>query len=530
MFQKLVSNLPYSPALVGQLGFYAKRLRQEQVTRRLGLLFTVLALVVQSFAIIQPPEAANAAGYRDCSQNAVINCGAVSMSEFNQKYKQNATGDLVSVYNHFGITSAMIASGNAKVGEAQKNGNVVVGGRVVATGVHSLGRQNITGTRTPTVIAGKTYYSSPSQQIFASNSITVFAFFGANGQFIAAIMLSCGNPISAVPVPVEKPKPTPATACSALNLAVVDRTHFTLAAQSTASNGATISAYNFTVKDSKGQVSFQSTVASKATSAKTATFALATPGAYSATVIVLTSLGNKTGPSCAKVLTVVPPAMCSLKPDVVATSPECKPCIGDSGIWYKDVRCIPDVTHHKKAVNLTQNSADATKVIAQAGDRILYTLTVTNSGKAPATQLVSDKIDDVLEYSSLQDNGGGTFSSTAGTIDFGSPTVKPGETITRSFTVQVVNSIPSTPQGEANPASFDCKMANIFGDTTIIDVNCPPAKTVESVVKQLPSTGPGENMIFGTVILMVVTYFFVRSRQTTKEVRLIRHDFNMGTI
>ena len=30
MFRKLVSNLAFSPALVGQLGFYAKRLRKEE--------------------------------------------------------------------------------------------------------------------------------------------------------------------------------------------------------------------------------------------------------------------------------------------------------------------------------------------------------------------------------------------------------------------------------------------------------------------------------------------------------------------
>ena len=60
MFRNIVSNLPFSPALVGQLGFYAKRLRKEEATRRLGLIFTVLALVVQSFAVFQAPEPVNA--------------------------------------------------------------------------------------------------------------------------------------------------------------------------------------------------------------------------------------------------------------------------------------------------------------------------------------------------------------------------------------------------------------------------------------------------------------------------------------
>jgi len=54
MFRKIVSNLAFSPALVGQLGFYAKRLRREEATRRVGLIFTALALVVQGFAVFTP--------------------------------------------------------------------------------------------------------------------------------------------------------------------------------------------------------------------------------------------------------------------------------------------------------------------------------------------------------------------------------------------------------------------------------------------------------------------------------------------
>ena len=65
MFRKLVSNLSFSPALVGQLGFYAKRLRKEETTRRLGLIFTALALIVQSFTMLQASEPASAADATD---------------------------------------------------------------------------------------------------------------------------------------------------------------------------------------------------------------------------------------------------------------------------------------------------------------------------------------------------------------------------------------------------------------------------------------------------------------------------------
>lgn len=60
MFRKIVSNLHFSPSLVGQLGFYAKKLRNEEATRRLGLVFVILALAVQSLAMFQPAESANA--------------------------------------------------------------------------------------------------------------------------------------------------------------------------------------------------------------------------------------------------------------------------------------------------------------------------------------------------------------------------------------------------------------------------------------------------------------------------------------
>jgi hypothetical protein len=52
MFRKLVSNLSFSPALVGQIAFYAKRLKKEETTRRLGLLFTVFALIIQAFVVL----------------------------------------------------------------------------------------------------------------------------------------------------------------------------------------------------------------------------------------------------------------------------------------------------------------------------------------------------------------------------------------------------------------------------------------------------------------------------------------------
>jgi uncharacterized repeat protein (TIGR01451 family) len=65
MFKKIISNLPFSPALVSQIGLYSKKLRKEKAIRRLSLVFVILTLIIQSFAVFQPPESANAADSTD---------------------------------------------------------------------------------------------------------------------------------------------------------------------------------------------------------------------------------------------------------------------------------------------------------------------------------------------------------------------------------------------------------------------------------------------------------------------------------
>ncbi|MFZ1243168.1 MAG: hypothetical protein WAQ22_03430, partial [Candidatus Saccharimonas sp.] len=68
-------------------------------------------------------------------------------------------------------------------------------------------------------------------------------------------------------------------------------------------------------------------------------------------------------------------------------------------------------------------------------------------------------------------------------------------------------------------------------NTVSINVDCPvEKKVVEQVVSELPHTGPRENIIFAGVTFAVVAYFYARSRQLKKEVRLIRRNFNAGTI
>jgi LPXTG-motif cell wall-anchored protein len=73
-------------------------------------------------------------------------------------------------------------------------------------------------------------------------------------------------------------------------------------------------------------------------------------------------------------------------------------------------------------------------------------------------------------------------------------------------------------------------MTNSYGTTIDVPVNCPPPKIIEQTVSQLPKTGPTDNIIFGGIIAAIVVFFYARSRQLSKEVRLVRREFNTGTL
>ncbi|HVI69035.1 MAG TPA: hypothetical protein VM581_01110, partial [Magnetospirillaceae bacterium] len=112
MFRKLVSNLPFSPALVGQLGFYAKRLRKEQITRKLGLFFTIFAIIIQSFAVFSPAEQVSAS-----TGSSIIEGGIKSIGDILNVYDAGAKGqnDYKDIMDYLGVTRAEIAAMNGSL-------------------------------------------------------------------------------------------------------------------------------------------------------------------------------------------------------------------------------------------------------------------------------------------------------------------------------------------------------------------------------------------------------------------------------
>lgn len=618
MFRKIVSNLPFSPALVGQLGFYARRLRKEEATRKLGLIITALALVVQSFAVFNPPEAANASSSAD-----FVSGGVSSVQEFLKYYDRNHNG-IKSIYDSLGIKRSEIKDAKRTViGENSRYNWSKTSLYSYAQGQRSWDYGNGTAFYRPMRL---TQQGGDSHPVFASQSASMGWF---------AIKIDCGNLITANPPNPPEPEPVsptascknlsvsriapkknkfkfvakattkngakvkayiyeiqrfntpettlrsnstkdtdtitysqekpgtyyvrltvkttegdkkdsdckgkftveketinPAAACRSLQYSIQDRTIIALTGSATAKNGAKVEKYVFAVRNKDGKLVTRPEVVSSKLAVNAPSFTLATPGTYTVALNVHTSEGvKKNDNDCVKQFTIVPPENCPFNTALPLNSPDCQPCPENPEVWIKDEDCSAVIINTKTATNITQGNINATTEKANAGDKISYTVTVTNNGLASEEVTIRENLKDVLEYANLADDGAGVFDKTTQTLTWATARVEAGSKQSRTFVVQVMQKIPLVNTGVSDEASYDCTMVNTFGNAVEVDMNCPIEKlAVEQIVTELPTTGPGENMIFAGVLFSIVAYFYARSRQLGKEVRLIRKHAHAGTL
>jgi len=324
------------------------------------------------------------------------------------------------------------------------------------------------------------------------------------------------------------PTPKPAASCEALAAKTISRTKFSLTATASTQNGASIKSATFVVKDKSGKEVLTRTVdTSKST--VVSDFEIAQPGNYTSSVNFTTSVGSKTSSDCQAPIVIKEVAPCPVNPNLPINSPECQPCPADDSIWYKDEDCKAKILRTKSAQNISTDK-NAEDSAAKAGEKITYTLTVKNEGKAPQEFTIKDDLSDVVEYATVLNNGGGTYEKKTTTLSWPTITLEPGDEQSRMYTVQLPTTVPAAPQGTSDPSSYDCRMTNVFGNTVDVSVDCPAPKVVEQTVSELPTTGPTENMLFAGILFAVVAYFYARSRQLRTEVRLVRRGINTGTI
>lgn len=517
MFKKIVSQLSFSPALVGQLSFYARRLRKEQATRRLGLIFVALALVVQSLVVFQAPEAANASSNNDFIVGGLGLGSNRSLDKFLNPYDSNSR-HLKDIMNYFGITRQDITNTTFTTFSVGSHKSYGYENRDGSTTI------NITDANFNTV---QTIYGRPLT-IWGNNpNDQIWGYVGksSTGKWFA-IMQACGNLVTDdYPVAPTPPKPAHivSTKTAFNNTKNIDATKKAAAINNTIT-------YTVTAKND-GEVAKAVTFSDNLTEVlKYATLTDKGGGTFNATTKVLSwgSVNLTGGASVTHKYTV------KMNGSLYSSTTSCSM----RNSFIDQVVTVPvgcttppaDISTTKTAVNTTHGNVDATTITAQANDRITYTITASNVGGTATTFDFTDNIGDTLEYARLVDNGGGTYDRTTRNLTWPQITLKAGEKQARTFTVQLLESIPATPTGSSDPSSYDCIMENAFYTSGMkINVNCPTPKVVETV-SELPHTGPTENIIFAGIVFAIAAFFYFRSRQLGTEVRLIRRDVNGGTI
>lgn len=632
-FNKLLSNLPFTPGLIGQVSFYAKRLHQEASVRRLGVMFVMLAMAIQVFAVIAPPQPSLAA-----SSNDLVFGGVHSLAELNSAASSN---DMPQILSFFGVGAAQLAQArDASVDSRGAN----------ATKYYSMGRTiggrtdsvqiNISGTRTPTYMrtlggwaqkvwpafqvpstrfgqiwilkdcgnivtiglppAGpprldiskmsdpapgsavkpgqRIHYTmvfgntgqgpavnfrvedtAPAQvtnlQIGSSGAVeyvngnsfvVLWAPFGqpsvlgsnptqryqvnffatvrqdakpgsfcnsatakangtvVNSNVVCHVIRACPfNPKITPDNPQCKPPVNPSAVCTQLNAKYLSRTKVQLEATANARNGAQIAGFEFATGAGQTQKLPVAHLPGEVTRSITVDYPSSpAPKTYTARVTALTSEGNKTSQDCVQTVSIT-----------------------------KEKTPLVTV---EKTVSSSGSSQKVSTIKANPGDTFTFNFTIRNLGDASASSfpIPQDNITDVLEYADIADLNGATIVKQQNDpntyLKWSTVSVPAQQTIVKTVSFRMKNELPKTNTPPSNPQSFDCRIQNSIGTTSVtVDIdqaNCI-TKVVEQVSGKLPNTGPDASLVMGFSLTAVVSYFFFRSRLLAKELDLVRLDY-----
>lgn len=464
MFEKLLALLPYNPGLLHQMGFYVQRMREEAAIRRTGMIFIVLAFMIQFFAVISPPLSTSAASG---SNNDLIQGGISSAADGKAKCKANDQ-DYGTILHHYGLDCTSFDDATAVTITASAQDYWSSGH--LGEGFKDDQQVTIQGDNRVTTI----YWRHLSDW---GGSVKYDAYHIHNSQGTGFYVLKgCGNIVSvgfpspvtpaAAPTPAPAPAPTP----------VAKPTPAPAAAPTPAP--VPTCQYNTAIPASSPDC-FQ-------------------PCQYNNALPI-------TSPQCFK--------PCIYNNSISATDTNCKPC--DKSTNANDAAAC--ITIHKAANNLTANIADANGTTANPGNVIVYTLSAQNTGKADVKQFIfEENLSDVLDYATVTDLHGGSIDS-VDNVSWPAETIAAGATANHQITVTVKNPIPSTPADPNDPGHFDLTMVNVYGNTISIKVPAPPVTAVQTTAAQLPNTGPGTSIFIAAAIVMIGGYFYGRARLLAQE-------------
>lgn len=576
MVRQLLANAAFSPSLVGSIGFYIRRLRQEEFTRRLALIFTCFAVALQSLAIISPPEPAIASG-----PNNIIYSGVVSVEDLLNKYDANYDGnghyDIQAIFDHYGISREDLANSQPttiKSTDRQRE-------------LRSIGRKSygLTGeVMVPIAGSATSVYERYLWSWDSGSYSTYTAFVGttADGRWFA-VLANCGNlVIDEPPAAPQNPVGNAEATCEAITGWAYDPNQNTKSIKVVVYVGRDdTSAYDTFTLDANlaqpaspvgGNHGFKLAIPAKWKSQDASTLftavAIDEVGGGQNTTLASKSVapGGCLSPepedcpydasldrndakciecpyssgmlasnsNCQPPASEPQPEPCPYKSGLTKNDPNCAPCPYDAELWVKDERCREPfalIVFNKQASNQTQNVADANNTTAKPGDSIAYTLAARNIGTADGEAQFEEDLSDVLEYAELVSSDGAEVVREANStvLKWGKIDVAAGQSQTKTVVVKIKSNIPASPANSGNPESNNLKLRNVFHDqSVVINVPRPLAKTPEVLAATLPNTGPGVNAVLSSLMIVATVYFYLRNRQLIKELSLVKQAYASG--
>lgn len=212
-------------------------------------------------------------------------------------------------------------------------------------------------------------------------------------------------------------------------------------------------------------------------------------------------------------------------PGVTSSKPSCTVQLKfEQHVFRKTVKNLTILTQDGKPT-------DANGATARPGDKLTYTIGIANIGTAPIKDYVfKDDISDISLYADVIDKGGAELSVESTHVLLTWPAVDIPVTtdpnnptyVTKSFTVQVKDPVPTNAQKPTDNKNYDCQMEDQFeGNIVITPISVNPAKRLECVVAPLPQTGAAASLIVMGLLAALSVFLLLRNRLMKRELDLL---------
>ena len=190
MFYRLITNLQYSPGLIGQVTFYAKRLQREEFVRRIGLIFSLMALTMHAFLVFSPPQPSLASSTNDIifgggDQSKIVHSIRTGVDDLGRT-------DVQAIFNRYSITAEDVEAATPVTIESREE-----------NGFYSIGRQaKFAGEIAVDVPGYADVYARPLHAWDQGPYTPYPAFYGTNKNGTEFwILEDCGNIVLKSPYP-----------------------------------------------------------------------------------------------------------------------------------------------------------------------------------------------------------------------------------------------------------------------------------------------------------------------------------------